>query len=567
MLAVVIFFWRDLVRITRTWLASLRRPELRGELDARMGWYVIIATIPIGVAGLAFRDQIENGARNLYLIGDHADRARPDPPAPPRRWARARAPLDDVGRADAIWVGIAQALALVPGHLALGRDDHRRPLPRAWSARRRRASRSCSRSRPIVLSGLFGLTELINGDDDVSYGALDDLHGRRVRRRLRVDRLPAALPGLPLDDDLRGLPGRARRPRDRPRPRAARSAERAGTLDHLELARQIDQLEHTLDTASEGRAMRERAAGVGRQACAPRAATRRPDESMKPTAAEVEHDRARAARGQRPRPGAGRRRGRARPRRRSGPRPGAPRRATRKVVRVLVAHAGEGIRGPVRPRRFASARRTSGTNARGAGGAPSPRKSVDAHQDEQSTPPSASVSSWSTCRWCAALARRYADRGEPLDDLVQVGTIGLIKAIDRFEPERGFKLASFATPTILGRDPAPLPRPLVDRSGCRAACRRRARRSRRPSPTCRPRTAAARRSARSPSATGLSMDEVLDALAAGSAQRPGPSPRPGTEGEEDAGRSSGVEERGYEQAEARATLDAGPRRACRRASA
>ena len=49
-----------------------------------------------------------------------------------------------------------------------------------------------------------------------------------------------------------------------------------------------------------------------------------------------------------------------------------------------------------------------------------------------------------------ALARRYANRGEPLDDLVQVGTIGLIKAIDRFDPSRGNKLASFATPTILG---------------------------------------------------------------------------------------------------------------------
>jgi RNA polymerase sigma-B factor len=48
------------------------------------------------------------------------------------------------------------------------------------------------------------------------------------------------------------------------------------------------------------------------------------------------------------------------------------------------------------------------------------------------------------------LARRYADRGEPLDDLVQVGTIGLIKAVDRFDPSRGNKLASFATPTILG---------------------------------------------------------------------------------------------------------------------
>jgi len=39
----------DLERITRTWLGSLRRPELRGELDARMGWYVIVATIPIAL--------------------------------------------------------------------------------------------------------------------------------------------------------------------------------------------------------------------------------------------------------------------------------------------------------------------------------------------------------------------------------------------------------------------------------------------------------------------------------------------------------------------------------------
>ena len=49
-----------------------------------------------------------------------------------------------------------------------------------------------------------------------------------------------------------------------------------------------------------------------------------------------------------------------------------------------------------------------------------------------------------------SLARRYANRGEPLDDLVQVGVIGLIKAIDRFDPARGTDLASFATPTVLG---------------------------------------------------------------------------------------------------------------------
>ncbi|MDQ3629484.1 MAG: RNA polymerase sigma factor SigF [Actinomycetota bacterium] len=48
------------------------------------------------------------------------------------------------------------------------------------------------------------------------------------------------------------------------------------------------------------------------------------------------------------------------------------------------------------------------------------------------------------------LARRFANRGEPLDDLTQVGTIGLLKAIDRFSPERGVEFSTYATPTIVG---------------------------------------------------------------------------------------------------------------------
>ena len=48
------------------------------------------------------------------------------------------------------------------------------------------------------------------------------------------------------------------------------------------------------------------------------------------------------------------------------------------------------------------------------------------------------------------MARKFADRGEPLDDIVQVGTIGLIKAIDRFDPSMGFEFSTFATPTIVG---------------------------------------------------------------------------------------------------------------------
>ncbi|HEX4746432.1 MAG TPA: SigB/SigF/SigG family RNA polymerase sigma factor [Gaiellaceae bacterium] len=49
-----------------------------------------------------------------------------------------------------------------------------------------------------------------------------------------------------------------------------------------------------------------------------------------------------------------------------------------------------------------------------------------------------------------ALAARYAGRGEPLEDLVQVGSIGLIKAVDRFDVDRGVDIASYAVPTIVG---------------------------------------------------------------------------------------------------------------------
>lgn len=48
------------------------------------------------------------------------------------------------------------------------------------------------------------------------------------------------------------------------------------------------------------------------------------------------------------------------------------------------------------------------------------------------------------------LARRFSGRNEPMNDLIQVGSIGLIKAIDRFDPGRGLEFSTYATPTILG---------------------------------------------------------------------------------------------------------------------
>ena len=69
MAAVLLYFRADLradrPRVDRA-RSVIRR---RGELDARLGWYILLGTIPIGIFGLAFKDQIETGARDLYLIG------------------------------------------------------------------------------------------------------------------------------------------------------------------------------------------------------------------------------------------------------------------------------------------------------------------------------------------------------------------------------------------------------------------------------------------------------------------------------------------------------------------
>src|ERR687886_799815 len=69
MAAVLLYFRADLWRIAIAWLRSLRDPAVRGDLDARMGWYIILGTIPISVLGLAFKDPIETKFRNLELIG------------------------------------------------------------------------------------------------------------------------------------------------------------------------------------------------------------------------------------------------------------------------------------------------------------------------------------------------------------------------------------------------------------------------------------------------------------------------------------------------------------------
>ena len=69
MAAVLLYFRADLSSIAVAWARSVREPALRRTQDARLGWYIALGTIPIAIFGVAFHNQIENGARDLYLIG------------------------------------------------------------------------------------------------------------------------------------------------------------------------------------------------------------------------------------------------------------------------------------------------------------------------------------------------------------------------------------------------------------------------------------------------------------------------------------------------------------------
>ena len=166
--AVLVYFRRDIANIIRCWFLSLFRPELRGDIDARMGWYVIVGTIPIGILGLLFQDPIESSFRNLWLIAatligfalvlGYADAT-----------ARNVRPLDRLSMRDAILYGLAQSLALLPG---VSRSGGTITAGLLMGYRREAAARySFLLAIPAVLiSGLFELKDVVSGGAPVTWG-------------------------------------------------------------------------------------------------------------------------------------------------------------------------------------------------------------------------------------------------------------------------------------------------------------------------------------------------------------------------------------------------------------
>jgi undecaprenyl-diphosphatase len=173
--AVLIYFREDLWRIARAWLSSLRRggAGARSSPDARIGWYIVIGTIPIGIFGLAFKHDIEHGARSLYLIGTvlivfgfvmlAAE-----------RYGRRERKMESLTPVDGIFIGVAQALALVPGVSRSGATISAglfRGLTREAAARY-----SFLLSTPaIVLAALFELKGIVDGSEHVHASTADIL--------------------------------------------------------------------------------------------------------------------------------------------------------------------------------------------------------------------------------------------------------------------------------------------------------------------------------------------------------------------------------------------------------
>ncbi|HEY0949408.1 undecaprenyl-diphosphate phosphatase [Nocardioides sp.] len=166
--AVLLFFRHDIWRIGRAWVLSLFRPEYRGHLDARMGWFIITGSIPIVVLGIALKDVIERDFRSLWLIGTTlivlglilglADRI-----------GGTDKTIKQITLRDAILMGLAQALALIPG---VSRSGATLSMGRLLGYEREAATRyAFLLAIPAVIgAGLFELKDVPNGDNLYGWG-------------------------------------------------------------------------------------------------------------------------------------------------------------------------------------------------------------------------------------------------------------------------------------------------------------------------------------------------------------------------------------------------------------
>jgi len=169
-LAVIFYFWRDLLRLGAAFFNGLKERQPLGTVESRLAWFVLLGTLPIGILGLAFKKAIESSLRSLYVIAGSlivlaivlfiVERA-----------AKHTRTVADMTLKDGLVIGLWQALALIPGSSRSGTT-----LTGGLSLgfKREDAARySFLLSIPATgLAGLFQLKHLINAPERPSTLAL-----------------------------------------------------------------------------------------------------------------------------------------------------------------------------------------------------------------------------------------------------------------------------------------------------------------------------------------------------------------------------------------------------------
>ncbi|HVE24798.1 MAG TPA: undecaprenyl-diphosphate phosphatase [Sporichthya sp.] len=164
--AVLVYFRNDIWRIIRTWTRSIFQPAYRSELDARLGWYVIIGTIPIGILGIVFEDQIKTGARNLWITGSMLI-VFGLVLAGSERLGSFRRDTANLTVKDGVLGGLAQACALIPG---VSRSGATIAMGLTLGQKRDTATRFAFLLAipAVVAAGLFQLSDVANGESPYS---------------------------------------------------------------------------------------------------------------------------------------------------------------------------------------------------------------------------------------------------------------------------------------------------------------------------------------------------------------------------------------------------------------
>lgn len=165
--AVIIYFWKDLYAIITAWVRGLLQKKPFGDPNARTGWFLILATIPAGIAGLLLKDMVEKAFNSpiatamflfitavLLLAGEFFGK-------------RSRS-LESMTWKDALWIGFFQVLSIFPG---ISRSGSTITGGMTRNLNRRDAGRfSFLMAIPVMLAaGLLSMLDLVQMPDTVSF--------------------------------------------------------------------------------------------------------------------------------------------------------------------------------------------------------------------------------------------------------------------------------------------------------------------------------------------------------------------------------------------------------------